>query len=66
MVGIGPEYENYDPSDNEGKRCSEHGILLTDGCHLCDPWDYTEVDGVMYQNLILDELDIIRDIEREK
>ena len=66
MINIGPEYENYDPSDNDGKRCSEHGILLTDGCYLCDPDDYTDIYGIMRQNLTLDDFDIMFDIERGK
>lgn len=31
--------------DNNGEVCSEHGILLTIGCYLCDPNDYVEIDG---------------------
>jgi hypothetical protein len=31
--------------DNDGESCSEHGILLTEGCYLCDPDDYVLLDG---------------------
>lgn len=38
--------------DNNGKVCSEHGILLTEGCYLCDPNDYVQIDGHWIQKSV--------------